>query len=202
MPNTCGIVLAGGASRRFGAPKCLAKLGGKPLIQRVLDEQRRVVELSCIVANDNRLFESLGTEIVRDLIPTRGPAGGMHAGLVWAEDRRATGIWCSPCDAALLEASLGTLLIDRSRGADAVLPLSDGHLGYEPLFGWYSVGLRDLFEQRLEAAPPPMHEIVSAIPKVEYVTSAEISAAGCGPNIFSNINTRNDLAAARRKLGS
>ena len=31
------IVLAAGASRRFGSPKLLAALGGRPVLQHVLD---------------------------------------------------------------------------------------------------------------------------------------------------------------------
>ena len=37
-----GAVLAGGASTRFGSPKALAELGGRRILDRVLDAVRAV----------------------------------------------------------------------------------------------------------------------------------------------------------------
>ena len=85
LDDIAGLVLAGGASSRFGGfPKAFALLAGKPLIAHAL---RPLVTLERRAINANRSeaeFAAFGTTIVPDLIPDAGPLGGIHAGLVWA----------------------------------------------------------------------------------------------------------------------
>jgi len=48
-PETCGVVLAAGAARRFGATKQLAELEGRPLLQHAVDIACSVEELDRVV---------------------------------------------------------------------------------------------------------------------------------------------------------
>ncbi|HEY3777381.1 MAG TPA: NTP transferase domain-containing protein [Rhizomicrobium sp.] len=52
------MILAGGASRRFGTDKCAALLGGRPLLERVLERARPQVELFFLKASDPEIGKS------------------------------------------------------------------------------------------------------------------------------------------------
>ena len=193
---TLGVILAGGESRRFGSPKAFALWRGRPLIEWVLDAQRSVTEAVCIVTRDPGLFESYGTEVLIDAGPGQGPARGIATALARAAELRVDGIWCTPCDAPLADPRLGRRLIGESPDADAVIPRSEGPLGYEPLFGWYSTRLLPTFAASLTTEMNAVHEIVSRLARVVFLAPAE----GQSPFIFRNINAPEDLARLEADL--
>lgn len=196
---TVGAILAGGSSRRFGTRKALAEWRDRPLIEWVIEAHRVATTEFCIVANDAAAFARFGAPIVADRYPGRGPAAGIHAALEWAGTRGASGIWCTPCDAPLVSPDLAGKLIAAARGADAVLPRSDGPLGYEPLFGWYAVTAAGEFASALESGIGAMHEIVPRLGRVVYLPADPVPL-GNPDRAFRNINTPADLLALARDL--
>ena len=207
--ETFGTVLAGGASRRFGSAKAFAELGGSMLIERVLAEQRAVVRRVWVVGSEPQLreqevlFREHDVEVVPDVHVGRGPAAGVHAGLDRARAAGGGGVWITPCDAAFPDLRLGRALIAKAiDGVLAVLPESEGPLGYEPLFGWYSVAAADTFAELVEAAPVAMHEVVERLDRIVFLSTREISRFGDPRLLFRNVNTRSDLEEARRIVES
>jgi molybdopterin-guanine dinucleotide biosynthesis protein A len=113
----------------------------------------------------------------------------------------AEGICCVPCDAPQVPPALFTLLIESRRDVDAVLPYSDGPLGYEPLVGWYGTRSIPSVKEFLESGETAAHEFVARLPNVRFLP-VDLIASRCGNGpIFSNINTRNDLLALQRSRG-
>ncbi|MBV9108579.1 MAG: NTP transferase domain-containing protein, partial [Gemmatimonadetes bacterium] len=51
-----GAILAGGASSRFGAPKALAKVGGRRIIDRVRMAVADAVRDAVLIANEPAVF--------------------------------------------------------------------------------------------------------------------------------------------------
>src|SRR5688500_17087079 len=94
--RTIGAVLAGGLSRRFGAPKAVAPLAGVPMIQLVVASLRSSVDTIVVSTNDPSVLEFLDLPTVPDRFPDRGPVAGIHATLDWASARDADGICCVP----------------------------------------------------------------------------------------------------------
>jgi len=80
-----GIVLAGGASRRFGRDKLREELRGEPLLAHAVRRLAEVVPEICVVTTrDDRLPSlpaDLTVEYVRDLIEHEGPLRGTARGL-------------------------------------------------------------------------------------------------------------------------
>jgi molybdopterin-guanine dinucleotide biosynthesis protein A len=78
-----GIVLAGGASARFGSPKWSAELAGRSLGARAVAALEPNTARVGVVANDPSL-RALGVEVRADLEPGKGPLGALHTALAWA----------------------------------------------------------------------------------------------------------------------
>ncbi len=85
LGDIAGLVLAGGASRRFGgAPKAFALLGGKPLIVHALNVLGPLQHTAINANYNTEEFLTFASPIVPDIIVDAGPLGGIHAGLAWA----------------------------------------------------------------------------------------------------------------------
>ncbi|HEX2080425.1 MAG TPA: molybdenum cofactor guanylyltransferase, partial [Longimicrobium sp.] len=136
-----GVILAGGASRRFGAPKALARAGRRRIIDRVCDALSAAVPEVVISANDPALFADLDLPTRADEIRGQGALGGIHTALRWAAERGRSGALVVACDMPWITAELLRTIAERaaSSEADAVVPESGGRRGVEPLCAWYSV---------------------------------------------------------------
>jgi molybdenum cofactor guanylyltransferase len=90
-PLVTAIVLAGGASRRFGSDKLVAPVGGMPLLHRaVLGVVAVADELVIVIAPEApepSLPDGIAVPVrfVRDAEPDKGPLVGVLAGLEAAE---------------------------------------------------------------------------------------------------------------------
>lgn len=76
-----GAILAGGGSRRFGSPKTLARLHGKPLWQVAAERLDAVCDDVVAVVNHPRVAEEVEVETLPDRRPLMGPLGGIDAAL-------------------------------------------------------------------------------------------------------------------------
>jgi molybdenum cofactor guanylyltransferase len=73
-----GIVLAGGMSRRFGADKALALLNGKTLIEKTFSLLKENHLDPVVMINQEKDYSMLDYPIERDIIPDKGPLGGLY----------------------------------------------------------------------------------------------------------------------------
>ena len=89
--NIVGLLLAGGQSRRMGGgDKALRPLGGRSLLDHVIERMRPQVAALVLNANgDPARFAGFGLPVVADSIPDfAGPLAGVLAGLDWAAAHR------------------------------------------------------------------------------------------------------------------
>lgn len=132
MTSVGAVVLAGGRSRRFGTDKATARVGGSPLLCRVLDVAAPLVDEVLVVGP----WAPPG--FARTLEPVRYE--GPLAGLAWGLGAIGTGhALALGCDHPLLVPGLLGHLLARRREADAVV--TRGPNGPEPLVGVYDTGL-------------------------------------------------------------
>ncbi len=120
------IVLAGGASSRFGGNKLAAPLGGRPVLEHALRAAAAVANpIVLVVGPDDpvpHLPADLGADVVlaRDAVAHRGPLAGLVAGLAALPH---------PVDVAIVVAG------DMPTLVPAVLELLAGALVRDPSLG-------------------------------------------------------------------
>src|SRR5437879_475806 len=118
------LILAGGQSIRFGTPKALVDVAGKPMVARVADAVASLVgEIVVSVA------EARDADFLRPILPRAkfavdrrrsvGPIEGMTRGFQVARGER---VLVAPCDAPLLRPDLYRLLIKSLGAHDAAVP--------------------------------------------------------------------------------
>ncbi len=191
-----GAILAGGASRRFGAPKALASVGGRTIVERVRDALREVAGEAVLIANEPGLFAGLGMEQRGDEVAGVGPLGGIVTALRWAAERGHGGALCVACDMPFASAALLRRIAERG-GDGIVVPESRGRRGVEPLCAWYPVSCLPAAERMIAGGSWALHELLGVVPTVR-VPLAEVELCGDPEVLFLNVNTPADHELAER----
>lgn len=179
-----GVVLAGGASSRFGGrPKGLIELNGRPMALHVAEQLAQLCTTVFIEAPPGAGYEVLKLPIIRAHPDHngKGPLAGLAAGLATSE---TTPVAFAPCDMPLLTQTVFQTLrthIETAKGAYAKTAA-----GFEPLVAILRAEIRSAL---LDALAQP------EIPR----THAALDAAGARPVAFTdsppfaNVNTLADL---------
>ena len=190
-----GIVLAGGKSRRMGRDKAFLALGGRSLIEIVLERVRAVAAEVIVVTNTPQWYAHLAARLVTDIYPGVGALGGIHAGLTAARHDCALVVGC---DMPFLNPSLLAYLASLAPHYDAVVPQVDGM--FEPLHAIYSHSCLPLIEAQMSTT---QRQAFSFYPlaRVRYVERKEL--ARFDPELLSlrNANTPQEWQRVEREFG-
>lgn len=126
-PDATGVVLAGGASRRFGRDKLAADVGGRPLLHHAIERLLDVCPEVVVVLPPHGEEPSVPAGSVvfaRDAAAHEGPLAGVAAGLALVASDRAV---IAGGDMPGLEPAVVRELLRASRETGAVAAvLSDG----------------------------------------------------------------------------
>ena len=134
-----GILLVGGASRRFGSPKALAPLGGETLAERAWRTLEQVCE-ECLAFGKVTDGLALPFDVLDDASDVRAPIAGVVAGLRAARHEVCVFL---PVDTPSIRAASLRLLAERCR--DAAVPQTG------PLPGAYRRSALPVLERNLAA---------------------------------------------------
>jgi len=184
---TLGIVLAGGASARFGGvPKGLQLFRGRAMALCVADVLSKVAERVVIEAPPGAGYEKLGLPLIH-AAPAhagKGPLAGMAAGLGASVD--ASAVAFAPCDMPLVHENIYRALMREARGAYAV-----SANGAEALV---AVLRRDALSSLL--ATLAQDKLPRTADALEAAGARAVSFDDAAP--FANVNTPEDLARLAR----
>lgn len=198
--NICGVLLAGGQSRRMGGgDKCLLELGGRTLLQRIVDTA--TPQVGPLVLNTNSepsLFAGYGLPIAPDVVDGfAGPLAGVLTGLEWAAANAPGCDWVASfaCDAPFAPRDLvARLMAAVTRdGADMACAASGGR--DQPVFALWPVRLAGALRDAVVAEDMRKVDIWTARYRLARV---EFGTAGGDP--FFNINRPEDLDTAAALL--
>lgn len=195
-PPTLGVLLAGGLARRMGGgDKPMKTVGGKTILDRVVERLRPQCDGLIVNANgDPARFGFLGLPVVADDVPGfAGPLAGILAALDWAAMHRPDIAWVLSVatDAPFLPGDLVSRLHKAHQAAG--LPLACARSGDQthPVIGLWRVDLRADLRHAL---------VVEDMRKIDRWTARHGCAAAVWPTLpydpFFNANTPEDLAEA------
>lgn len=190
-----GAVLAGGAASRYGGrPKGLLPVGGRPILDRVVDVLSDALgALPILVANAP---EAATWRPELPCLPDRRPGAGSLGGIYTAV--MAAGpepVLCVAWDMPFITASLLRALIEGSRPFDAFLPESAGRRGLEPLCAVYGPACGAAIERALDRADLRAIAFHDAV-RVGTLPLEQVRACGDPELLFFNINRPEDLQRA------
>ena len=194
-----GAVLAGGAASRYGgAPKGLVVVGGRRILDRVVDSVRVVTgSLPLLVANASDAGSwRPDLETIPDARPGLGSLGGIYTAVT------ATGgpVLCVAWDMPFVPERLLQALIEgfTAGGYDAFLPESAGRRGLEPLCAIYGPACGDAIARRLDAGDLKAISFHDDV-RVGILPLAVVRTYGDPDELFFNVNTPDDLEKAEAR---
>ncbi|MEQ8318649.1 MAG: molybdenum cofactor guanylyltransferase MobA [Rhodospirillales bacterium] len=142
-----GVLLAGGLARRMGGgDKPMRELGGKPILERIIERVRPQVHHLILNANgDPARFESYDLPVVADVIDGhQGPLAGILTALEWAAENvpECEHVISFATDAPFLPLDLVARLMGPVTAGDAPLSCAVTGERTHPVFGVWPVALR------------------------------------------------------------
>ena len=190
-----GVILAGGAARRFGGrPKGLERVDDVRIIDRVARALRLVTDDLLLVANVPDATAWLpGVRTVADRRPGAGALAGIETALLETGTDILLVAWDMPFVSGAL---LGELRrIGETDDVDTVLPESDSsRRGVEPLCAWYGARCLAAVRTALDAGDHRVVGFHDAV-RLHRVPVGRVAAFGDPARLFGNVNTPDDLAA-------
>jgi len=177
----------------MGQNKALMLFNGLPLIERVVRRLQSLADEVLVSTNQPEDYAFLGLPLYPDLIPGKGPLGGLYTALKVARGELVALVACDmPFASPLLLAAERELLLAGSW--DVVIPRSSE--GLEPLHAIYRVTTclpaveRALQKERLRM----VSWLVDV--KVRQLSAEEVRAVDPDLRAFMNVNTPDEFRQA------
>jgi len=189
-----GTILAGGQARRLGGlDKGLVEVGGRPMIEWIIEALVPQVDALLINANRNpERYRRYGFPVVEDRLPDyQGPLAGFSAAL--QEVPADAAILTVPCDSPVPPPDLAARLLDALEADGAELAVAHDGERLQPVYALIPAALRDSLDAFLASGDRKIdlwyarHRMATA----EFTDRRDH---------FVNLNQPDDLARVQRLL--
>jgi molybdopterin-guanine dinucleotide biosynthesis protein A len=205
MPDSAGVVLAGGRSSRMGAPKAALEWHGSTLLRRTVGILARATGGPVVVvrARGQELPPLPGDiQLIDDPREGKGPVQGLAAGLAAIDDRAEVAFVSSTDMPFLHPAFVRRVLRAVQEGADVGLPVARGYP--QPLAAAYKTSLAPLAErlvkqERLRPAFLFEQCVVSRLDEAALKDDPVLAALDPALDSVVNINEPDEYRTAREK---
>jgi len=189
------IILAGGKGSRLGKSKPLQVIGGRSLIQWVID-RLAIISTEIIMATAHGELIPCSSHVpvktVGDIYPEMGPLGGIYSGLMVSSSSQAIVVGC---DTPFLSVGLLRYMTQICSTCDIVVPRIKENV--EPLCAVYSKSCIAPIQELLKHNGLRIIELFGMV-AVRYVEEDEINRFDPEHLSFFNVNSQADLDRARR----
>jgi len=198
--GVCGLLLAGGQSRRMGGgDKCLRSLAGRTVLARLIDIARPQVENLVLNANgDPGRFSDFDVPVAPDVVAGfAGPLAGVLTGLEWAQANAPACDWVASfaCDAPFAPRDLVSRFLTAMAAEEADMVCASSGGRDQPVFGLWPVRLADELRTALVDEDIRKVDVWTARYRLAH---ADWPASPLDP--FFNVNRPEDLATAEALL--
>ena len=190
IKNFCGIILAGGKSRRMGADKAELTLDGRTFLEIQVRKLQLLGAADIIISG--KASDLPGTRSAMDIYAGCGPLGGLYSCFVSASQMYALVL---SVDVPLISLStLGKLLETHFRdNFDATILTRDGRI--EPLIAVYNTDTAGLLAELIENKKLAVRAYIDRLHHQLYSYNGS-------PDELLNCNYPEDLAALTAHLTS
>lgn len=194
MTGVRGAVLAGGAASRYrGIPKGLLEVGGRRVLDRVVEAVAAAIGAPpLLIANapDAATWRP-DMRCVPDVRAAAGSLGGIYTAVCAGPGP----VLCVAWDMPFVSEALLHALVQESLGFDVFLPESDGRRGVEPMCAVYGPACRAAIEQALDRGDLRAIAFHDAV-RTGTLSLDRVRTFGDPDILFFNINRPEDLARA------
>jgi len=184
MKKFTGVVLAGGKSSRMGEDKGLISVDGQAMVLASINLLKSFTERIIIISN-NPAYEQFGCEVIKDIVPNKGPMGGILTGLTNATTEE---IICLTCDMPYLTENVIQKLIDFSEPDSPTIIEFQNRL--QPLVGIYNRALIPKIQADIEQ---DKLKILKLLKQINHQVLS-LSENEVGSKTFFNLNKKEDLS--------
>ena len=191
------VLLAGGLARRMGGgDKPLRPLGGRALLDHVIERIRPQVRALALNANgDPARFAAWGLKVLPDpLQGNPGPLAGVLAGMRWAAALGAADVLSVPTDTPFLPADLVARLQAARAAAAVPIACAASRGRTHPVAALWPAALADALEASLLAGARKIDRWTEG----HGIATASFDDPGYDP--FFNVNSPDELAEAETLL--
>jgi molybdopterin-guanine dinucleotide biosynthesis protein A len=186
LPMT-GAILCGGKSVRMGRPKAFLPYGGRTLIEHRYQMLQEMFTEVVLVANEPDDYSHITLDVVKDIIPNRGPLVGILSALLVAENEH---VFIIACDMPLVDKHLIRRMAMQAPAADVLVAHHED--GVEPLLGIYSKRCIEPLEAAIFEGNLKVADFLGGISAKLFPVDA-VGAGGRLPQHF-NVNTPQDYS--------
>ncbi|MEM7653288.1 MAG: molybdenum cofactor guanylyltransferase MobA [Pseudomonadota bacterium] len=205
--DVVAVLLAGGLARRMGGgDKCLRDVGGRSILNHVLDRISSQVSRCVLNANgDASRFDDFGLPVVADVVEGfAGPLAGVLTGLEWVRANAPQCRWIVsvPTDGPFVPRDLVPSLAQAVEREGADLACAKSGDRTHPVAGLWPVSLTDDLRRALVDEEIRKVDVWTARHRLVEVTFPFIET-GVGPvDPFFNANRPEDLEEAQKYLAA
>lgn len=194
--DSTAIILAGGQSSRLGQNKAFADIANKTILEREIVVLEKLFSEIIVIANNPVLFKSSGLKVYKDIIPNKGPLGGILTGLSISSTKNN---FVVSCDLPFLNENVISFLHSQFTNCHLLIPCWQGQL--MPLHSFYSKNCLPVIEDRISQNELKVLAITSHL-RTKYIHEHELRPYDSEGRSFFNVNTLEDLENAKLKFHS
>ena len=187
MNDVTIAIQAGGKSSRMGTDKSFVMFNGRAMIEIVLEKVADLGSEIILITNKPDNYRQLGVPLYPDILPEKGPLGGIYTAVAKAQNPHTLIV---ACDMPWLNRDLLEYQIGLRNEADIIVPRWQKFP--EPLHAIYNKACLPAIEENLEADRLKITSFFGKV-TVRFVERAEIKQYDSDGRCFRNVNTPADL---------
>lgn len=180
------VILAGGNNSRISRQKAFIEINGLTIIESLISKLSPLFKEILIVTNSPEEYQVFNLQTEKDIIPDRGPLGGIYTGLSLSDEKFN---FVVACDMPCVNPGLVSKMI-AIEGYDVVIPKIRENI--EPLHALYSKDCVSAIKDQLDRGDLKIRSLLPKL-RVKYLGKDFIDKYDPEGRAFVNINTEDDL---------
>jgi molybdopterin-guanine dinucleotide biosynthesis protein A len=188
------LLLSGGKSSRFGTNKAMETINGRPLIEQIVEGLKNAFEKVYIIGNVKEYVFLQDVFFCEDIIPNKGPLGGLLTGLTCSDSEYN---FLTACDMPFLTSEFFEFVNLQKKDYDVLVPEYNSYL--EPLAAVYSKKCLPFINASLKNDQLKLKSFFPKV-KVRIIKETIIREIGEPEKLFFNINYKEDIEKLEMNL--